>query len=307
LDLAEGLIVVRPTLSPRRSLALKSVLRVSAVVTCAVLVLGCVGTAQATSPALGRYDLTSAPTTQWKLPGRLREVSGLATTRDGRLFGHDDERAVIYEIDYQEGAFVKAFSMGEPPAHADFEGVAVVDDRFYLVTSDGRLYESAEGEDDQRMLFNTYDTGVGRYCEVEGLTFEPSDRSMLVLCKQARAKALKDFVTVYRWSIDARRMAADSLIQIPLRDVTSQIDGKSFSPSGIERHPETGTYLVVAAREDAIAEFSPRGEVLGVFKLPDKIHRQVEGIALGRDGSLLLADEGGGGRARLSVYRPRSN
>ena len=84
--------------------------------------------------------------------------------------------------------------MGERPIRDDFEGIAIVDERFYLVTSDGGIYESREGEDDERMLFNFYGTGVGRRCEVEGLAFEPSDRSLLLLCKSPRDDSLEDVV-----------------------------------------------------------------------------------------------------------------
>ena len=38
---------------------------------------------------------------QWKLPGRLREISGLALTSDERLFAVADEKAIVYELDYQ--------------------------------------------------------------------------------------------------------------------------------------------------------------------------------------------------------------
>ena len=57
----------------------------------------------------------AAPAQQRRLPRRLREISGLAVTSDGRLFGHDDERAVIYEIDVEGGQIVKSFAIGDPP------------------------------------------------------------------------------------------------------------------------------------------------------------------------------------------------
>ena len=37
------------------------------------------------------------------------------------------------------------------------------------MTSDGVLYESLEGADKERLDYNTYITGAGRLCEVEGL------------------------------------------------------------------------------------------------------------------------------------------
>ena len=223
-------------------------------------------------------------------------------TPDDRVFAHNDEHATIYEIDYREGRLIKAFAMGERPVRGDFEGMTIVDERFYLVTSDGGIYESREGEDDERMLFNFYGTGVGRRCEVEGLAFEPSDRSLLLLCKSPRDDSLEDVVAIFRWSLDHREMAQDELLTIPRSQFTAALDTKSFSPSGIERHPRTGNYLIVAAAQSAIAEVTPQGRVLAVRALPNGTHRQVEGITIISDLTLLLADEGGNRRARLTLY-----
>jgi uncharacterized protein YjiK len=257
---------------------------------------------QESPTVLPDYGLSAEPDVQWRLPGRLREISGLAVTADDRIFAHDDERGVIYEIDAAEGRLVKAFALGDITAADDFEGIAVVGDRFYLVSSSGRLYESFEGEDGERMLFNTYGTGVGRRCEVEGLAFEPADRTLLLLCKAPRDPELGESVDVYRWSVDERAMASDSLIRISRAALTEGLSGSRFSPSGIERHPETGHYFIVAAREAAIAVVDAAGGVLSVEAFPEGAHRQAEGISFTSDGSLLIADEGGAGRARLSRY-----
>lgn len=262
--------------------------------------------AQERPTALSDYALASGPAGQWRLPGRLREISGLALAADGRIFAHDDERGVIYEVDALEGRLVKAFALGDVTAVDDFEGIAVAGDRFYLVSSNGRLYESFEGEDGERMLFNTYGTGVGRRCEVEGLAFEPSDRALLLLCKTPRDPELGESVSIYRWSVDERAMASDSLLQISRAALTDALPGDQFSPSGIERHPQTGHYFIVAAREGAIAEMDATGRVLSVEALPRGAHRQPEGISFTLEGALLVADEGGSGRARLSRYEPRA-
>ncbi len=231
----------------------------------------------------------------------MREISGLAVAHGDRLYAHDDEEAIIYEIDYREGELIKAWAMGDNPARGDFEGIAYAGDRFYLVTSAGRIYESREGDDDDRMLFNTYGTGVGRQCEVEGLTFEPSDRTLLIACKTPRDEDIEDFVAIYRFSLERHEVIGDPLL-VPLENITSQIDKKDFRPSGIERHPLTGHYVLVAAQQSAMAEITPEGEVVAVVDLERGNHRQVEGITFLPDGTLMLADEGGGRRARLTLY-----
>jgi len=155
------------------------------------------------------------------------------------------------------------------------------------------------------MLFNTYGTGVGRRCEVEGLAFEPSDRTLLLLCKTPREDALKDVVAIFRWSLDSREIAQDGLLTMPLSEFTEPLGRRSFAPSGLERHPRSGNYFIVAAAQSAIAEVTPQGRVIGVRPLLEGAHRQVEGITILSDLTLLLADEGRNGRARLTLYEPR--
>jgi hypothetical protein len=45
--------------------------------------------------------------------------------------------------------------------------------------------------------------------------------------------------------------------------------------------------------------------VVGASRLRRADHRQAEGLAIGTDGSLLVADEGAGRRGTITVYRRR--
>jgi len=254
--------------------------------------------------SLESYNLKAETATQWKLPGRLREISGLAMTPDNRLLAHTDEKGIIYEIDYQSGSIVKAFGLTDltKPVADDFEGIAVTDEHIYLVTSSGRLYECNEGADGETVLFNIYTTGVGRDCEIEGLAYEPGERALLLMCKNPRSPEQKGKLTIYRWSIDTKQLVEDGHTVIPIRDFSRHIKGKKFQPSGIERHPVSGNYFVVAARQATIAEITPSGQVVAVMKFPAAWHRQAEGITFAADGTLIVSDEGAGKRARLTLY-----
>lgn len=254
--------------------------------------------------SLEDYDLEADHAAHWKLPNRLREISGLATTGDHRLLAHDDEVGVVYEIDQRDGSIVKEFQLTDRRgrAAADFEGIAVVGDRIYLVTSSGRLYESPEGADGESVPFLVYATGVGRDCEIEGLAHDTDARELLLMCKGARSADHAGRVGIYRWSIDEKRLSPDSPTLVPVRDFARRIGSDRFHPSGIERHPLSGNYFVVAARQGAIAEVTPTGEVVAARRFTAKWHRQIEGVSFAADGALIVADEGGDGRAVLTVY-----
>ena len=254
--------------------------------------------------SLASYSLKAETATHWKLPGRLDEISGLAMTRDNRLLAHNDEAGLIYEIDYRRGAIVKTFALTDlvKPVADDFEGIAAVEDQIYLVTSSGRLYECREGTAGQSVLFNIYTTGVGRNCEIEALAYDANQRMLLLMCKNSRSAALQNQLTIYRWSIDAKQLSEGAHTVIPVIDFARHIKGKKFQPSGIERHPASGNYFVVAARQGAIAELTPEGQVLAVRQFSAPWHRQVEGISFAADSTLIVADEGAGKKARLTLY-----
>jgi uncharacterized protein YjiK len=79
---------------------------------------------------------------------------------------------------------------------------------------------------------------------------------------------------------------------------------KRFQPSGIARDPLTGNYYLVAAQQAAIAEITPEGDVVAVAHLSGEFHKQAEGIAFAADATLIIGDEGGSKRARLTLYQP---
>ena len=96
---------------------------------------------------LSRYDLTAPPADLWELPKALQEISGLAVDSAGRIFAHDDEQAIIYQLDPATHRVVKRFSFGLPAVRGDFEAIAVVGRQLILTTSDGVLYAGREGRD----------------------------------------------------------------------------------------------------------------------------------------------------------------
>ena len=259
--------------------------------------------------SLESYTLNEETATHWKLSSHLEEISGLAMTRDNRLLAHNDERGIIFEIDYQNGSIAKAFQLTDMknPVASDFEGIATIDDQIYLVTSSGRIYECQEGTDGESVLFNVYTTGVGRDCEIEGLAYDESQRTLLLMCKDARSADMEGKVAIYHWSIDEKQLSKEAHTAIPVVEFARHIKGKNFQPSGIERHPVSGNYFIVAARQGAIAEITPRGQIVAVREFPAQWHRQIEGITFAADGTLIVSDEGAGRKARLTLYPVSDN
>ena len=253
---------------------------------------------------LARYHLGAPPADRWELPKGLHEISGLAEDREGRVFAHGDEEAVIYQLDPSAHQVVKRFSFGRPAVRGDFESIALVDGQVVLATSDGVLYTGREGADGESVPFTVQPTGAGRWCEIEGMAPAPSGRALLFACKVPRTRALHGHLAVLRWSIEGKALDRHPFLFIPIADLTRTVGVSEFHASELLRLSDKG-YLILAGREHAIAELNATGEVVAGARLRRRDHPQAEGLALAPDGSLLVADEGGTGRGTISVYRPR--
>jgi hypothetical protein len=252
---------------------------------------------------LSRYDLAAPPADRWELPKALQEISGLAVDSAGRIFAHDDEQGIIYQLDPATHRVVKRFSFGLPAVRGDFEAMAVVGRQVILTTSDGVLYAGREGRDGESVPYVTQATGVGRECEVEGMVYEAAGRGLLFACKTPRVRALVGHVAVLRWSLDRKALDPRPRIFVGLSEITRGLKAQGFHPSELVRVPGNGHYLLLSGRQHAIAEITPAGKVVAVAHLRRRDHRQAEGLALAPDGSLLISDEGAGQRGTVTVYR----
>jgi len=259
--------------------------------------------AQGAGASLAEYALDPGSGERWELPGRLREVSGLALSSDGRLFAHGDERARIFERDPMSGKVLKEFHVGRQGIRGDFEGLAIAGDRFFLVDSDGNLIEFREGGTDERVDFTRIRSGVGRRCEVEGLAFDERTESLLLVCKTVAGRQFEDRLIVLAFSLESLQFEEAPRYAVPLRDLDAVGLEEDLNPSGIEVHPVTGTIYVLAARQHALVELSRDGRILAATVLSSRRHPQAEGLTFGADLSLYVADEGVDGDARLTRYR----
>jgi hypothetical protein len=280
----------------------------------AVLVGRSQGAASWTPPGtvLASFDFEDGEgRTQHRLPGRLQEISGLARVSGEALSGHGDERARIHRIDPGSGQVLEEFRLGENGVRGDFEGIAALGSTVFLTDSDGLVFASPEGEADARVSYKRLDTGIGARCEVEGLAAIRDPDRLLLACKSRRDRELVGGVTVFSVGLEDANDPAEVtsgppelLLDLPPAALEEVGLPRRLSVSGLEVHPETGRLVLVASREGRIVEMTRDGEILAWARLRSGPHRQPEGITFTADGGLAIADEGGGGAARLTIYDP---
>lgn len=252
---------------------------------------------------LDRYDFNAEKPTKVELPLDLAEISGLASTPDGRLFGHNDEEGAVQEIPYLGIGTAKKFFIGVPTIMEDLEGLAIVDDIYYLTNSSGTLFAFYENENAGISKFTEVNTWLTKEFDIEGLCHDPSTNTLLMTCKEYPGVGyeLDNEKTIYSYSIDKKSVAPQPRFLIHVAELEEILKVKKFLPSSIERDPETGHFILLSGNDAAIIELTPDGRIIRAIALNPKRHPQPEGLAFGKNGELIIGDEGSG----LTLYKSR--
>lgn len=252
------------------------------------------------SPNEEKDKLKSKKSAVVKLPHTLDEISGLSITNDGRLFCHDDERGVIFQINIETGKIIKRFQLGKFGLESDFEGMAITDKKFFLLSSDGMLYGFEEGKDLEKVNFTEYDLGFSSKFEFEGLCYDSTFNSLLIVSKNYPGKKHKGNRAVYSFSLANHKLDKSPKILISLKELSKKFGIKDFYPSGITKHFASGDYFIVSSKgQPSIVRISNSGKLLNAHKLDKKTFAQPEGIVFLSDSTLLISNEAKGKRATL--------
>ena len=83
------------------------------------------------------YDLMN-PEIVYHLPSYLKEISGISYYKKNKIACIQDERAIIYIYDIPKKKITSKFDFGK---NNDYEDIALVDDTFYILRSDGNIFK----------------------------------------------------------------------------------------------------------------------------------------------------------------------
>jgi len=252
---------------------------------------------QADTPLLARCHYRGQPDSVRALPASLQEISGLAI-HGGVLLAHDDELGRIYTINPLTGT-VTTFATLRGPIYDDFEGIAVLGDTVWLMTSSGRLYGVKATASRAPVAYALYHTGLGKRCELEGLAADAANGVLLLPCKALPKNG--PGMLVYRWHAAKRTLATPMAVSVTAKTM-KKAGAPSLRPSAVEVVPGGDHLLVLSSSPQALLELDGAGVPQGYIRLPSS-HAQPEGLAIGANGDIFISDEGQNRTGTLSVYR----
>lgn len=258
------------------------------------------------SSVLSHYNIEDENARYYKLSDELKEISGICFTDDGRLFCQTDEYADIFQIDQSTGRIIKTFYINDESKQkaikGDFEDITFVGNQFFLARHSGTLYSFHEGYDKQIVSYQKYKTSLNSLNDIEGLCFDSSTNSLLMVCKSFAGDGYENQRAVYSFDLAKYEFVEKPRFLININEIKNKSVEEKFKPSGIAKCPSSNSFFIIAAKGNIIIEISDSGEVIDYKNLPQKIHIQPEGISFSKDKTLYISNEGKNDNARLVIY-----
>lgn len=272
-------------------------------------------TASASAPALSplAYDLAH-PSRTFPLPASLKEISGITYVKDGQLACINDEDGDLFLFDYKSGKVTDRRMWGTP---GDYEDLAYVDNTFYIMRSDGKLFvfplsETIQaGDEDHKTTRSIRSFGLvlpGDKNELEGFCFDPKTKWFFVAAKNTKGGSGKPDTRYVYFYDRARNVSWKGIVLRKQSFEELGFTGKdaTFNPSGIAVHPLTKHVYILASNGHKLIVLDRKGgQFVSVEKLDPSVFEQPEGICFAPDGTLFLSSEGKKNPGMIWAFKPR--
>jgi uncharacterized protein YjiK len=258
------------------------------------------------------YQL-SKPDNSWKLPKALFEISGLSFLDDDRLACVQDEKGIIYVFNLKSGEIELKIPFAD---NGDFEGVEMIGNDAWVLKSNGNLYEVKDFMKDANPKGKKHTTALSDRNNAEGLAYDPLNKILLIACKghpYTDKKNGSGFKAIYSYQPEIKKFDNKPFILISQDSIRQYMNyngmtrlgleimayldpssgDKSFQPSGIAVHPQTGNLYILGSVGKLLTVFTREGKMLAMIDLNMQIFPQPEGICFSSDGILYISNEGG--------------
>lgn len=271
-----------------------------------------------------QYDFLNSVET-FDAPEVLKEISGISVLGDTALFCIQDELGVVFQIDLQDKSLS---TVGRFTDIGDFEDVQVVDNKVYVLRSDGNIfsfnYENFNGKIEQSML--------NIPCmNMEGLFYDKQQKQFLVSCKEPtmgiRTTNKKQHRQELQNNADKERIiyafdknsfiTPKKLISIEIEDIRQFIQANyhiastqniTCNPSAIAKNPITNGYYVLSATDRMITVYN-ENTLKDVILLSSDEYYKPEGIDFLSNGDMIICSEGmkkGSLPGQISIIKRRN-
>jgi uncharacterized protein YjiK len=233
---------------------------------------------------MNRYNLNK-PSKYVSLPKVLNEVSGLCYLNDSSLACVQDEQGIIFILDINSGEIEEEIYF---KTKGDFEGIAKVGESFFVLESNGTLYQ-VSGTGERKFKFPS--KGV----EFEGLCYDKHNERLLLACKQDKGK--DRHIKLFAFDLQKKKHIKEPVLKLKKNNVH-----ENFKASGIAIHPNGDIFLVSSVAK-SLLQLSSTFDVINVAELNPFIFHQPEGICFNNEGDMFISNEKNDGVANVLNFK----
>jgi uncharacterized protein YjiK len=262
----------------------------------------------------------AAPAAIINLPGVLTEISGITCIDSTTFACIQDETGIVFIYDLVKADIINKIPFSGP---GDFEGITKVNRSFYILRSDGVIFEITDYALKSPSI-RIYNTGIPAK-DNEGICYDSRNKRILVACKAGYTRdGVKNKQLVYSFDIGTKKLSSDPVMVIDIKllrklvkenDIKipgvdkKDIDELDFRASEIGFNPVTGKIYLVSAPDYMMLVCSMSGTIENIIPLKKELFRQAEGITFNARGDMFISNEGAGKEptiVRFNYIKPSS-
>ncbi len=243
------------------------------------------------------YDLDNPVVLQ--LEKELHEISGIEIVNNN-IYAVGDDKGVLYELDIKTGKTLRTWNFGSP---RDYEGLAFFDNRFYVLNSNGNIFQLEIGEGNDAVVAE-YKFPFGKGNEFEVFYFDKSINKFMLICKECKDDN-KQIASAYTFdpSTQVYEKAGFGLDAKAIADLRGA-KKERIKASGGAIHPLTGELYIVSSINKMLLVTDKQGRAVAVHDLKRSNFEQPEGVGFTPSGDLYISNEKGSKKtATIVIYR----
>jgi uncharacterized protein YjiK len=244
---------------------------------------------------------------EWLLPEELKEISANVFKDDTHMACIQDRDGIIYMYNLQSKNIDEKIPFA---GDGDYEGLARVKNTWYVLRSDGLLYE-VQPQSGKDPVVKTYDLPFGPENDMESLCYDSANNRLLVGVKEKDLRE-KDKKGFYSFDLKTGKLGTDAVFYIETavnsddnnKDKKEDKDDKGkdkkkkkgkgeIKPSGIAIHPVSKELYILDGPSSRLFITDAGGNIKSSIQLDKKTFPQPEGLCFNANGDLYISSEAG--------------
>ncbi|MFC2126571.1 SdiA-regulated domain-containing protein [Bacteroidota bacterium] len=256
------------------------------------------------------FNLTK-PVQRYDMPGKLKEISGLAYAGEGILASVNDEEGKVYFFNTYTGEIQAVTKFAKK---GDYEGIAVYDKDIFVLKSNGEIYQF-KNTGSKEVKSRNIETPFTTRNDLEGLTYSHDPGSLLIACKN-KADINDNEVNgraVYQLDLTTLQVIWEPYINLTTQKFKNDLVSLGVKPanhmpfmlSGISIHPVSGHIYLISSVGRLLLVIDKKKNIISAIPLSRKLFEQPEGICFDEMGNLYIASEGRTRKGYILKFAPK--